>query len=137
MAAVRLRSVRLWSQPDLAGINTPVSIEYAAQSSGVGNPARIRSAFAMGTARPAALEFAPPSGSVASFWLTPSNATLLTLQALAGSVCDVALDQILYNGETPVAVGAAVSAATVGQTYCRPLDSNGNGYWLPIDYVSI
>jgi len=115
-----------------------VAIEYLTSGNFLGQPSKIKSDTSMGATRAAYVQFAPPPKSLLENWVPfNSAANLISLSFPANSIVDVEFDFVIQNGETPIAVGAAVLAATVGRVYCRPLDSNGSGLLVPVSYPTI
>jgi len=139
-SAVKLRSVRMWGP--MASDLKPVTceVEYAqSESAAIGNPSTVRSDTSIGATRGACVSYAPPAGSLASFW-QPRVASdeLFYLTGPANSIVDIVLDQqVVLNISDVDAVGGSVSGATVGQVYVRPLDSNGSKYLQPVSYPTI
>jgi hypothetical protein len=136
-SGLRLRKIRIWGPMPSSLVPVTVAIEYLANST-VGQPSRIKCDTSIGSTKAAYVEFAPPAKSLLDFWVPSVSATsLIALTFPANAIVDVVMDFVLQNGETPEAVGAAVSGATVGKIYCRALDSNGSGLLSPVQYPTI
>jgi len=138
--AVKVRKIEIWGP--MASNLTPVtvSVEWAASGSApVAGPSNIISDTSMGSARCAHVVSTPPTQSACAFWQVASGEALFTLAYPTGSVIDLHLSQVLFDGETPVAVTTGVAGATVGQVYCRALDSvtPGQNALVPVSYPFI
>lgn len=138
--AVKVRKIEIWGP--MAQNLTPVtvSVEWAASGSApVAGPSNIVSDTSMGSARCAHVVSTPPPQSACAFWQVASGEAMFTLGFPAGSVVDLHLSQVFFDGETPVAVSTGVAGATVGQVYLRPLDSVTPGAFVltPTSYPTI
>lgn len=140
---VRLRGVEIWACNSAGDSSNTVEIEYL-DTATIGGPGVTFSDTAMGLQNIAHVFARPPSGSRASFWL--NNATSLSgndfnlfrLSVPKGGIVDVILEVCLYDNDTSVSVTGTVAGATVGNVYCRALDSAQNtAVLLPVSWNTI
>lgn len=137
-SAIRVRNIHIWGPMPASLAPVTCSIEYLSTGSFLGQPAKIRSDTSMGSTKAAYVTYKPPAKSLLENWVPAQTGTpLISLVFPANSVIDIELDLVLQNGESPVAVGAAVAGATVGKIYVRALDSNGSGLLPPVSYPTI
>lgn len=145
-SGVRLRRVQIWGP--MASNLTPVTaaVEFPPLAVAVGQPSMITSDTSMGATRAAYVNARPKPQSFAGNWLPSaglSGATTTPVMYLTyptGAVVDVDLDFVLQNAESPQAVNATVSAATVGKIYVRGLDeiaTSGSPTLVPVGYPTI
>jgi len=140
-SSVKLRKIEMWAPPASTGASVRLAIEDLGTTSTPGGPSRVKEDISMGTARPAHVIWTPAPGSVQSMWQSQQAIRLVELTFTIGTVIDLHISQILQDGETPVAVGNAVAAATVGQLYLRSLDNDtgrgGANVLQPVDFPFI
>jgi len=136
MSAVRIRNITVWGPMSSSLVPVTVSVEYP-NVSYISGPTKIRSDSSMGATKAGLVIFPPPPDSMQVNWLADNSQIAAILQIVTGSVVDIDLDLVLQNGETPVAVSAAVAGATVGEIYCRALDSTGSKLLTPVSYPTI
>jgi hypothetical protein len=138
ISGVKLNRVELWG---VSGTNASdfaaatLSLEWlsnlgpSSESSDTGN------AF-----HPPHVVTTPPQQSLASFWsITGQNESeiLATILVPSGSVVDIWVDLILYDGETPVTI-TTTQSGTAGTTYAGYLDgAAGAGLLSPVSYTSL
>ncbi len=137
--AVKLRKIEAWSPPDSAGAATILAVEEVAQGTGFVSPSRRIEDVTMGQSRPAHIVWKPQVDTLLSKWLndTGFSANLIRLTGPSGSTFDVHISFVLQDGESTVAVAAAVVGATVGRLYIRSLNSSGSNNISPVSYVTI
>ncbi len=136
-SAMKLKRVRMWGPPPQALTPTTISLQFPETNQIVSGPARIWSDTSMGATEVAHIDKAPPPGSSQSLWQSSNSQPFLYLIGPAGCVIDIHVSLITQNGQTPVAVTAAVAGATVGRVYVRSLDSNGSNVLVPTSYPTI
>jgi len=133
--SVKMRKLEMWVDPVAGG--SFCSIEDLTNGN-VGAPSRILEDTTLGVTRPAHVVWRPATGSLQSLWCNQGvGGKLFELSSSGPGYVDVHISLILQDGETPVAVGAAVAGATVGQLYCRALDSSTGAALLPVSYPTI
>lgn len=134
-SAVRLRRIEMWGEPVSGG--SSVSIEdVGTLSPGVGSPSRVVEDTTLGISRPAHILWRPRLQSIQSMWLSADDGrSLLLISSTGTGYLDLHVSFMLQDGETPVAVTAPVSGASVGQLYVRSLD--GGGAIIPVTYPTI
>lgn len=134
-SAMKLRKIEMWVDPVAGG--SLASIEDVAASSGVGAPSRILEDTTLGVSRPAHLVWKPAPGSIQGMWISDSsNEVLLLIAASTSGYLDLHISYVLQDGETPVAVSAAVAGATVGQVYIRSLFQSAGVAAPPVSYAT-
>jgi len=137
LSAIRLRKIEIWSEPVAGGSKVSIEDEQIGIT-GVGGPSRVKEDTTLGVTRPAHLVWTPASGSIQAMWCSAGTGdAYLTLNATTAGFLDLHISMIVQDGETPVAVSAAVVAATVGQVYIRALDSTSAGLIVPVAYPTI
>lgn len=134
---VKLRKIEAWAPPDNVGASVTLSVEDVLTIGGFSAPSRRVEDVTMGQSRPAHVVWTPKNDSPLSKWLSNLSASALILNAPTGTTFDVSLSYILQDGESPIAVSAAVAGATVGQMYIRSLNSTGSNNLPPVSYSTI
>jgi hypothetical protein len=141
--AVRLREVEVWAANSAGNSSNTVECEFL-NTLIFGGPGTTFSDTALGLTDVAHIKCSPPASSRAANWLNNTTGSssgdynLFRLAVPQGGVVDVVLDVSMYDNDTAVNVTGAVSGASTGKTYCRPLDSaQGTALLLPVswDYV--
>ncbi len=135
-SAVRFRSLELWAVAPNVDSPVTISCDLIGGSAGVRGSSQRRSDTSMGFAKPAHLKVKPSLDQQISQWQTGSG-TLASLTVPKGCVVDLKYSIVLQDTAGVTAVAGAVSGATVGQLYRRPLDAQaGTPVWIPVAYVS-
>lgn len=133
--SVKVRKLEMWVDPVAGG--SFCSIEDLTNGN-VGAPSRIKEDTTLGVTRPAHLVWKPATGSLQSLWCNQGvGGKLFELNSSGAGYVDVHYSFVLQDGETPIAVGAVVAGATVGQLYCRALNSSTGTNLLPVSYPTI
>ncbi len=133
--SVKVRKLEMWVDPVAGG--SFASIEDLTNGN-VGAPNRIKEDTTLGLTRPAHVVWKPAAGSLQSLWVNQGvGGKLFELNTSGAGYVDVHYSFVLQDGETPVAVGAAVAGATVGQLYCRALNSSTGTNLVPVSYPTI
>lgn len=137
--AFRLRKIEAWSPPASDGAAVILAIEDSAQDGPFTAPSRRIEDVTMGQSRPAHVTWKPQADSLLSKWLDDGGGAggLIELTGPTGTTFDVHLSWVLQDGETPVAVAAALAGATVGQLYIRSLNSSGSNNIPPVSFSTI
>ncbi len=134
--AYKLRGIEMWADPVAGG--ALISIEDQAVSSDIGYTNRIREDVTLGTTRPAHLKWVPPPLSVNSTWQTGlNNQARFKLNSSGAGYLDLHISFVLQDGDTPVAVSAAVAGATTGRVYIRALNSSSGTNLVPVSFPTI
>jgi hypothetical protein len=133
--AIRIRKVEMWGPPPATLAPVTVSVEWP----GVDGNSVQHSDTSIGATRVAHLCAKPPKEALCSMWRTGSAVTnfLFTLNYPINAIVDVHVSLSLQEQAGAIAVTAAVAGATVGQLYCRKLDSTTSALLPPISYISI
>jgi len=113
--AVKLKSVRIWSQAAV-GTSSTVEVQFATAS----GDADIHTDTSLGV-RPAFIHAKPSQKSLTSLWNINSGTSAMTITGGAGAIIDVKL-VFRTSDKNPVAELNALVAATIGEFYWRGLD---------------
>ncbi len=137
--AVRIRSVEIWGPPSATLVPVTVSCEFSSTNIGSIGPSRIVSDTSVGSARVAHIKAKPPMDSQASLWqVSTTTTTLFTLVLPAGAIVDIKYSLTMRDTANFTVVTGAVTGATTGVVYLRPLDSDiATPLILPVSYISI
>jgi hypothetical protein len=84
--------------------------------------------------RPAFIDAKPPSGTIASFWVSPNTGTLCNIFSNVPIVMDVDVTGSTTSGETGIAT--AVSTAILGTYFWLALDGPGNNNMVPVGLLT-
>lgn len=138
--AIRLREVEIWACNAAGDASNTVEVEFL-ETAIIGGPGATFSDTAMGLQNIAHVCCKPPKNSRLDLWL--NNATglsgndvnLFRLAVPKGGIVDIVLEGCFYDNDATVSVTGTVSGATIGKTYCRPLDSAQNtAILLPVSW---
>jgi len=136
-SAIKVRKIEMWGEPVSGGSTLSIEDEQTGIS-GVGGPSRVKEDTTLGISRPSHLVYVPALGSIQAMWCSAGTSDeYFSLNSSSPGFLDVHLSWIVQDGETPIAVTAAVAGAAPGQVYIRALDSNGAGSITPVSYPSI
>ncbi len=134
--AYKLRAIEMWADPVAGG--SLISIEDRAVSSDFGTTSRLREDTTLGTARPAHLKWSPAPMSLNATWQLGINGQPRFILVSSGAgYLDLHYSIVLQDGDTPVAVGAAVAGATTGKVYIRSLNSSSGTNLVPVSFPTI
>jgi hypothetical protein len=142
-AAVKLKSLKIWSNPPggSGGVSAPIAVRWA-------NPAgqqKIISDSGMGSTFGAKIHTRPPPQSLASFWNTSAaQVELCYVQLNVGDIIDVSVvfsvqNQALGTADEAPNGLAVTGPATVGVVYTPALDLAvvGTNNLVPVDQKTI
>ncbi len=137
---IRIKKIEMWAANSAGNSSNTVQVEYLNQNvAGIGGPGWLINDTAIGLTDVCHISSVPPEDSKVGSWITGFSSTnLFELTMPQGCVVDIVADLVFMETETGSAVTGAVSAATAGKLYCRPLDStNATPVMLPVgfDYI--
>jgi len=137
--AFRIRRVKVWSPMTSTLVPVTATLEWSNTSQAFSGDAMQHSDTSMGSNRPAFLNCRPPRGSLQDKWgASDSGTPYFSLTCPANTVIDFTVQLRLRDGSQVIqAVTHAVAAATVGQIYCRALDSNTGNVCVPASLLTI
>jgi hypothetical protein len=132
---IRIKRVSLWAANGAGNASNTCQIEFN-NTAGVGGPGFLFNDTVLGLADIAHVSVMTPKGSRAELWLGGgTNTEIFQLTLPQGSVVDVEFEACFADTEAPVAVTAAVAAATLGKVYMRALDNaNAVPAILPVGF---
>jgi hypothetical protein len=144
--AVKIRRVRIWSNPpgvaQGAAPSAPVALQWLSEY----GPTKVVSDSGMGFSDGAKISSKPPPMSLASFWCLTGTAeavTLFELQVLEGDVIDIDLtfrlqnQAVLAGGAEVATVVTSTADGTAGVVYCLSLDLNTTASLPPVSYKTL
>ncbi len=136
--SIRIRRVEMWGPPASNLSPVTVALEWEALSAGsFGNSIKL-SDTSVGSTRVAHLNAKPPKSTQVSMWQSATAGNnLFTLTYPVGAIIDIHYSMTVREDAGAQAVTGAVAGATVGQVYCRNLDSTGSNLLNPVSYISI
>lgn len=137
---IRIKKIEMWAANSAGNASNTCQVEYLNQNvAGIGGPGWLLNDTAVGLYDIAHVSSIPPSDSKVGSWITGFSSTnLFELTMPQGCIVDIVADLVLMETENGTAVSGAVSGATVGKLYMRPLDStNASPVMLPVgfDYI--
>jgi len=138
IAGVKIRRIEMWgiSNGSTTQNTGTISVEWLSQF----GPSLEVSDTAIPSIRPPYLTATPPAQSAASFWsLTGKNESEVLFNvagSLSGSIMDIFLDVIFYDGESVVNI-TTTNAGTAGQLYMGTLPGSAPTTFVPVSYYSL
>jgi len=137
--AFRIRKVKVWSPMTATLVPVTATLEWSNTAQSFSGDAMQHSDTSMGSTCPAFISCKPPKGSLQDKWSGSNVGTsYFALTCPANSVIDFTVQLRLRDGSQVIqAVTHAVAGATVGQVYCRALDSNTGNVCVPASLLTI
>jgi hypothetical protein len=135
---VKIKKVEAWAANGAGNVSNGMSLEWT-DTPILGGPGNISGDIAVGLNDVLHVCVKPPSGSLASQWITSVGApvTLLEFSLPQGTVFDIELETSLMDTDAPVLVTGVVAGAVAGQVYCRRLDSVTTNLMIPVGWFTI
>lgn len=132
--AIRLKRIRLWCTTATLGTNTEILFYPGGNTFGGSGPGKVIVGEAMGTAKPAKVEFKWNDTMQTGQWQsTSSSGRAFFMTIPLGTTIDLEMNYTTADDNAnATAVSAGVAAATVGVNYIRPLASSTGNTLTPI-----
>jgi len=126
--SMKVDQIEIWTPPSAQGSGATCSVEWIGSNN---SPNEEVSDTTVSVSKPAHLRSRPPARAIAGFWfVAATNTSVMTIVAPAGSIIDLTLSLIEFDGETPVL--RTVATGVLSQVYYLALDHGTSDLLVPV-----